>query len=316
MKYWGANKMCGISAIIPERKIEGISKKLVDMLIAQQIRGADSAGFALYHEKNDNYGIRVGHHVREEEKIKELIRSLCVERKINEIKIDNLTTNSLEKYITCFYRVEPEKNISEIINAIDNYRGEAWLINYGTSLDIIKDVGLVSDVNKKYSIDKLEDILFGIAHVRTATHTEVTSRNAHPFSTSAMPDIAVVHNGEISNSNKLKNNLQNKGYRFFGDTDTEVIAVWIADKLNSEYSLQDACTEFIEVADGPFTFIVSIPTEVAFVKDRYATRPATAGYCEEGYWAIATDLAGLEAVNAKKNRDSLQPGGVKIFNLK
>ncbi|MBI5148758.1 class II glutamine amidotransferase [Candidatus Pacearchaeota archaeon] len=309
-------KMCGIAAIIPEKKVEGIGKKLVDMLIAQQIRGADSAGFAFYFSENEHYGIRVGHHVNEEEKVKELIRNLCSERRINEIKIDNLTTNSLEKYTTCFYRVEPEKNISEIINAINNYQGEAWLISYGKRLDIIKDIGLIGDITKKYNIEKLENIVFGIAHVRTATHTEVNSRNAHPFSTSAIPDIAVVHNGEISNYHKLKSRLENKGYKFFGSTDTEVIAVWIADRLNSGYSLENATREFVETADGPFTCVISIPNEVAFVKDRYATRPATAGYCREGYWAISTDLAGLHAVNATKNLDSLEPGGVRVFNTK
>lgn len=306
--------MCGIAALIPEKETREIGKKLVDMLTAQQIRGTDSAGFALYFPESEQYGIRVGHHAKEEAEIKEMIRNLCQDKNISEIKTDNLTTNTLDKYLTCFYIVKPEKSINEIIKEINNYSGDAWLISYGKSLDIIKDIGLVSDLVKRYRINNLNP-KFGLGHVRTATHTEVNCRNAHPFSTSALEDIAVVHNGEISNYSKIKKRLENKGYRFFGDTDTEAIAVWFADKLLSGYSLEDSSKEFIEQADGPFTFIISTSNELAFVKDKYATRPATAGYCDEGYWAIATDLAGLHAVNAIKNLDSLEPGGVRIFNI-
>jgi len=89
-------------------------------------------------------------------------------------------------------------------------------------LIIKKGVGKVSEVNTNLGLDQLHGSI-GIGHTRWATHGKVTTKNAHPHLSNS-GKIAIVHNGIIENFEELKSNLQNKGYKFQSETDTEVIA--------------------------------------------------------------------------------------------
>ena len=84
-----------------------------------------------------------------------------------------------------------------------------------------KGVGKVSEVNTNLGLDLLHGST-GIGHTRWATHGKVTEKNAHPHLSNS-GKIAIVHNGIIENFEELKSNLQNKGYKFQSETDTEVI---------------------------------------------------------------------------------------------
>ena len=84
-----------------------------------------------------------------------------------------------------------------------------------------KGVGKVSEVNTNLGLDLLHGST-GIGHTRWATHGKVTEKNAHPHLSNS-GKIGIVHNGIIENFEELKSNLQNKGYKFQSETDTEVI---------------------------------------------------------------------------------------------
>ena len=96
-----------------------------------------------------------------------------------------------------------------------------------------KGVGKVVEVNNAVQLDKLPGKI-GIGHTRWATHGKVTEQNAHPHSSNS-GKIAIVHNGIIENFEELKSNLQNKGFDFQSETDTEVIANLI--QLNYDEAL-------------------------------------------------------------------------------
>ena len=88
-------------------------------------------------------------------------------------------------------------------------------------LSIMKDKGRVKNLSNLDGIDKLEGTI-GIAHTRWATHGKPSKENAHPHMDNSKT-FSVVHNGIIENYNELKKFLQDKGYTFYSETDTEVI---------------------------------------------------------------------------------------------
>ncbi|RJX67421.1 glutamine--fructose-6-phosphate transaminase (isomerizing) [Vibrio sinensis] len=93
----------------------------------------------------------------------------------------------------------------------------------------------------------------GIAHTRWATHGEPSEVNAHPH---VSGDIAVVHNGIIENYEELRTSLQERGYVFTSQTDTEVIAHLVEWELRSSASLLEALQKTVKQLDGAYGTVV------------------------------------------------------------
>jgi hypothetical protein len=262
---------------------------LFKMMESQQIRAQDSTGVAIFNNGST----------------KEFY------------KIDYFRKNN-GKYNPVTEKVPPErldKTLYELTQDPD-----IVIASFAKEMTLVKDIGLVRDLEAKYKIKSMQGT-HGIGHLRIATSSRVTPEHAHPFSTIVMPDISVVHNGEITNYSKLRSSLELQGYRLFTRCDSEVIAVFIADQLLRHGDIEKANQEFIKNADGPFTYIVATPDSLALVRDRFGARKGIFGYNPgdrnyPSFWAMATDLSALDSVGATFYVETPPPGKPKIFNNK
>ncbi|ATX82646.1 glutamine--fructose-6-phosphate transaminase [Mariprofundus ferrinatatus] len=157
----------------------------------------------------------------------------------------------------------------------------------------------------------------GIAHTRWATHGAPAERNAHPHMSGVR--VAVVHNGIIENHNALRDALLAKGYVFTSETDTEVIAHLMADKLESGKELLQAVVEATAELDGAYALAASSPEDSDRIIVAREGSPLVIGLGEgENY--IASDVAALLSVTRKfiflEEGDvaEVRRDGVSIYN--
>ena len=117
-----------------------------------------------------------------------------------------------------------------------------------------KGVGKVVEVNNAIKLDSIPGNI-GIGHTRWATHGKVTEKNAHPHSSNS-GKIAIVHNGIVENFEELKSDLQNKGYEFQSETDTEIIANLIQLNLDETSDIKQSIIKTVNQIKGHYSFVV------------------------------------------------------------
>ena len=134
----------------------------------------------------------------------------------------------------------------------------------------------------------------GIGHVRWATHGIPNQVNAHPHSSE---EVSVVHNGIIENSNELKKDLENKGYKFKSQTDTEVITFLLTDFLK-DFDLINTINKTLEKLNGSFALGIIFKKYNNFVVGARRGSPLAVGYGhEENY--LGSDSYALKSMTNK-----------------
>ena len=104
------------------------------------------------------------------------------------------------------------------------------MLSLGKTLEIVKDLGDANTVATDYGLDKFIGT-HAIGHARMATESDVDIANAHPYWAYPFPDVAVVHNGQLTNYHQWKRRLERAGHRFQSECDSEIIAVYLAERM-------------------------------------------------------------------------------------
>ena len=106
-----------------------------------------------------------------------------------------------------------------------------------------------------------------------ATESGVDIRSAHPYWASPFSDVSVVHNGQLTNYWNNRRALERKGMRFMSSCDSELIAVYLANKIKDGYELEDAMRSSLSDLDGVFTYMVATKDKLGMAKDNMAAKP-------------------------------------------
>ncbi len=257
--------MCGIAGILYKQKgNHEIGNTLISMLDGCQHRGPDSTGFALYGDKNEQLQLRFIVPVDEAGK------SIAISN-IADLLEKHSATMIAEESIGCSYKIGVDFG-GDLLAFTKDMEEHAKLVSVGYSLDIIKDDGTARELDERYNIGSFVGT-HAIGHVRLATESAVRPEAAHPFWATGFEDIAIVHNGQITNYWKMRRRLERRDFAFHTDNDSELVAVYLADKLAQGEKLDDALKTAIDDLDGTFSFLVSTPTEIGYAKDHLAAKP-------------------------------------------
>lgn len=291
--------MCGIAGILYKTgngERHDIGTALIGMLDGCQHRGPDSTGFALYHETNGERMLRL-----------RFIVDAAADESLGRIRarLEELDATVVDEELvgsTARFTVRYEGDLKELSYALEH---AATLVSVGESLDIVKDVGGAHDVDDTYHVAGFAGT-HGIGHVRLATESDVTPDRSHPFWATGFADVAIVHNGQITNYWKMRRRLEKRGMEFHTDNDSELIAVYLADKLEQGVPLSEALESSIADLDGTFSFLVSTKDEIGYAKDNLAAKPMVM-YEDDELVAIASEEVSLNALFPGRSLRTMEP---------
>jgi glutamate synthase domain-containing protein 1 len=291
--------MCGIAGII-YRNGNGahrIGRDITSMLQAMKHRGPDSTGFALYHAPGEELVLRIkladANTRRDMEFDQMLARHRSeVERRLRAAGARISRIEEVNEY-TLSVSVSYDGELKRLADHVESVAG-AEVLSAGHALEIVKDLGDARTVSAGYGIDEFFGS-HGIGHVRMATESDVDIANAHPYWAYPFSDLAVVHNGQLTNYHQWRRRLERAGHRFASDCDSEIIAVYLAQKLEQGASLEDAMRRSLEDLDGVFTYICVSDTELGMAKDELAAKPLVL-YEGEDMVALASEEMAIRAV--------------------
>ena len=271
--------MCGIAGIIHKGKSTNVGGEMQQMLQSLKHRGPDSTGYALYGTGGtQDYILRfkVGENVKEGssaimedaslyEKRRNEVNEKIVEAGGNIVKEEQITPYSF-RYVTSF-----EGDLLEFARKIESLE-MAEILSLGKSLELVKDIGDAKVVADQYGLNNFEGT-HGIGHTRMATESGVDIRSAHPYWAYPFSDVSVVHNGQLTNYWNNRRGLERKGMRFMSSCDSELIAVYLANKIRDGIGLEEAMRSSLTDLDGVFTYMVATQDQLGMAKDSMAAKP-------------------------------------------
>jgi glutamate synthase domain-containing protein 1 len=269
--------MCGIAGIFHRGGQVNIGHEMTSMLLSMKHRGPDSSGYAVYGaptagqlvvrfkvaEQEDMYkGFEIHQRVKE--------RRLEVDSRIQSMGGEIVSAEVATEY-AFRYRIKFDGDLRRLADYIEDVEG-GEILSIGSALELIKDLGDATRVCEQY---KLGNFLgtHAIGHVRMATESDVDICSAHPFWAYPFKDVSVVHNGQLTNYWGKRRDLEHQGHRFMSNCDSELIAVYIADKLNKGAPLKHAMQDSIQELDGVFTYLVATSDSLGMAKDAMAAKP-------------------------------------------
>ena len=264
--------MCGIAGRILNAPGQ-VGRDLVALMDAQEHRGADSTGFAVYGSPMERgYVLRgMGFDKAQMDSDLEAFRHVLKDHGSDLMGDPSIVTDAAKHY--CFrMEIKDPKNLQAWVADADDLSGRIEVQSCGRSLEIIKDIGGAETVSEKH---KVYDMIgtHGLGHARLATESSVLPNASHPFWARPFSDVAIVHNGQITDYFTQRDRLERDGYRFLTENDSELIAVWVSDQMKQGLSMQQALTKSIDAIDGVFTFMIATPDGIGFAKDRFAMKP-------------------------------------------
>ncbi|HVR69131.1 MAG TPA: class II glutamine amidotransferase [Verrucomicrobiae bacterium] len=309
--------MCGIAGLIHRKKTGDIGTEMTKMLVSLKHRGPDSTGFALYGKPKGNELV-LRFKVAEQEdmakgfdihqQVKD--RRTEVNKRLAELGAKILKEEEATEY-AFRYRIEYDGDRRKLADFIEDIDG-AEILSMGLGLELIKDLGDATRVSDQYHLKGFNGS-HAIGHTRMATESDVDIRSAHPYWAYPFADVSVVHNGQLTNYWKGRRALEHRGHRFVSNCDSELIAVYLADKMNQGADLKDAMTDSIDELDGVFTYLVATSDSLGMAKDTMAAKPMVL-YESNEFIALASEEVAIRSVFPKEI-DTFDPyeGEVRVW---
>ena len=294
--------MCGIVGLFFKRgaATPALGPLLARMLCQMRERGPDSTGFALYGDEAPAGAFKVT--------LRAPAGAYDWAALEDELAIAFLVACPARQYgshAVFTIGADPEP----VFSWLARRHSELNIFGFGERIEVFKDVGLPDDVGSRFELVRRAGT-HALGHTRMATESAVTTEHSHPFSTG--PDLCLVHNGSLSNHNRVRQSLRREGIRFVTDNDTEVAAGYLTWRLRQGMSLTEALEAALADLDGFYTFAVGTEDGFAILRDPIACKPAV--LAETADWvAMATEYRAIATLPGAATAEIWEPRPATVY---
>ena len=294
--------MCGIAGLFGKSPVvtEHLGEHLGAMLSQLSDRGPDSAGVAFYRDPAPAGSCKVS------------LFSPDAEYPWREVEGEMAKSFGAVS--------QPEVRASHALLTVEGESQaiQAWVherfpdlrvMSVGELIEIYKEAGDPRDFIERFGLRELS-ATHALGHTRMATESRVTTEHSHPFSTGL--DLCLVHNGSLSNHNRLRVFLRSQGIEFQTDNDSEVAAGYLTWRLQEGDDLETALNGCLEDLDGFYTFAVGTADGFAVLRDPIACKPAVMAETEE-WVAMASEYRAIAMLPGAEDARQWEPEPGRVY---
>jgi glutamate synthase domain-containing protein 1 len=279
--------MCGIVGLYcksPDLE-RRLGSYLSAMLVQMDDRGPDSAGVAVYRVPAP-----VG-------SCKLVLYSTDPDEPWEELGVELVETRARHALVV----VEGEADAVE--ERIHAERPDLRVMSAGRVIEIYKEVGRPREFAEAFELSDFQGT-HGLGHTRMATESRVTTAGSHPFSTGH--DLCLVHNGSLSNHNRLRERLRREGMSFQTENDSEVAAGYLTWRMREGATLEQALEGCLADLDGFYTFLVGTADGFAVLRDPIACKPAVLAETDD-WVAMASEYRAIAVLPGAADAEMWEP---------
>jgi methylamine---glutamate N-methyltransferase subunit A len=294
--------MCGIAGLFSKSSEteENLGANLSGMLSELASRGPDSAGVAIYRDPAPSGSVKVSLFSEDRDYPWNRLEGELAESFGSVSEPDRIATHAL-------FTVEGEGR--QVQRFLTDEHPELRVMSVGEHIEIYKEMGDPRKFVEDFKLDTVSGS-HALGHTRMATESKVTTEHSHPFSTGL--DLCLVHNGSLSNHNRLRVELRRHGIEFQTDNDSEVAAGYLTWRLSEGDDLETALNRCLTDLDGFYTFAVGTADGFGVLRDPIACKPAV--MAENDDWvAMASEYRAIATLPGADDAELWEPEPGRVY---
>ena len=293
--------MCGIVGIYLKNADlnSELGGFLADMLVEMSDRGPDSAGIALYRDPVPDSSCKLTLHAAGLYDWDSLRTAMAAQLKA-EVKLETHASHAV---------VIASVDVASVQSWLRTEHPELQVMSAGSAIEIYKEKGLPREFVRQFKLHELNGS-HALGHTRMATESAVTTEHSHPFSTGM--DLCLVHNGSLSNHNRLRQQLRDEGVDVQTDNDSEVAAGYLMWRLREGDSLEEALDRALKDLDGFYTFAIGTRDGFAVLRDPIACKPAVMAETDD-WVAMSSEFRAIAQLPGAANATIWEPSPATVY---
>jgi glutamate synthase domain-containing protein 1 len=271
------------------------------MLVQLNDRGPDSAGVAFYRNPAPAGGSKLSLQHPDESYAWEALGRDAADALSADVDIEQRANH-------CVVRLDVPADTAE--EWVARAHPEVRVMSAGTVIEIYKEVGLPTAFAERFRLSELTGS-HALGHTRMATESRVTTDGSHPFSTGL--DLCLVHNGSLSNHNRVRTALEREGIVFKTENDSEVAAGYLMWRMREGATLDQALEGCLEDLDGFYTFAVGTADGFAVLRDPIACKPAVLAETDD-WVAMASEYRAIATLPGAQDARIWEPEPATVYS--